>query len=415
MVSYESPRLLNRIGSQCINSLANATLGYLLLPTTVNLGTSITRLAISLAKRPEPSAQLTSQGGLEEGDARQTVVESTAELLQRALRACFQDRTSIDASSGSGPRTKKQGIYVIVNLTMKLLFQCRRIQLVSRTIPNIASNSPALGRYPKSQRVTYLYYLGRYHFSSNHFRWAYEVLQEAYNLCYPIAISQKRLILIYLMSSSIVLGRFPSRQLLARPECQTLAPRFIPLFQAIQRGDLYSFQQFFEGSQHGWLKRRAILLPLRNRCEVLVWRSLCRRIFVINGFPGDSRRAPTLDLGDVWAIATGLYAKGKGFHMLEPEPTPMEVETIVGSLVEQGFMRGYISHKQQRFAILRGRDKDDTHTAAIGFPPPWTVTSSRAAQRGDPADVPGWVKEERKVGGMVVNLAGARPAGSAGG
>ena len=85
----------------------------------------------------------------------------------------------------------------------------------------------------------------------------------------------------------------------------------------------------------------------------------------------------------------------------------LEIESICGSLIMQGFLNGFISHKTKRFAITGTRRAGSALKA--GFPNVWEVIKSKNEE-----EVSGWVKtmSNEGGGGGVVRLAGARPAGS---
>lgn len=98
------------------------------------------------------------------------------------------------------------------------------------------------------------------------------------------------------------------------------------------------------------------------------------------------------------------------------KPTPMmrELESILASLLTQGLMRGYLTHKNPRFAIPGARLRGALPT---GFPNVWQTISARESEDDR---VPGWVQPPPPVaggslaaagGGRVVNLSGARPVG----
>lgn len=161
---------------------------------------------------------------------------------------------------------------------------------------SISAQSPPLTYFPASQRVTYLHYLGRYLFSNNLFYPAQIALQAAYDQCHRQALQQKRVILTHLIPCNIIMGRFPSRQLLQRPEAQGLAEKFVPICQLIAQGDYIAFREHlaFDSPANEWFARKGILLALRNRCEIIVWRSLARKVFIHGGFLGDpaAQRSP---------------------------------------------------------------------------------------------------------------------------
>ncbi|KAI9851611.1 MAG: hypothetical protein M1838_003205 [Thelocarpon superellum] len=468
----ETHQLLSSLTNQCITSLSNASMGLVVLPTCLSLSATLARLAMGLDKRPELTAHLIRRKSMvdagDDSESKQTLVEGTAELLQRPFTICLTDRTASGTGIGRDgrPEGKKVGIYLFANLVLKLLFQCQKTRLASQIFTNISQHSPPLASFPASQRVTYLYYLGRFAFSNNHFTRAQTTLQAAHDQCQVQGVRQRRLILIYLISSNIILGRFPTTSLLQQPEARGLGPKFWPLCQAIGRGDLAGFIQSLEGEHHQWFLARGILLPLRNRCEVLVWRTLARKTYVMNGVPGgESRRAPTFSLYDFLHLARFLQQRSQSsssragnaltngrVHInsiflaapapesrtshaqLSPDPdlvdgdqaesesesesdlslpSMLDVESILASLIAQGLLHGFLSHKLLRFAILGSKSKG---ALSAGFPAPWSVLKPREDQA-----VPGWVKEEsrapmmagRAVGpGMVVNLSGARPAGA---
>ena len=329
------------------------------------------------------------------------------------------------------------------------IVQCKKLRNGEQMFGNINQQSPPLSLYPSSQRVTYLYYLGRYLFANNHFFRAQLALQAAYDQCHTQFQKQRRLILVYLVSSNIILGRFPSQLLLNRPEAQGLAERFLPICRAISKGDLTLFRKSLdiENDQAAWFLRKRILLQLRNRCEILVWRSLARRTYLLNGSEGNVSKnfAPSFSLMDLQTLAALLEATGKpsnkpngllhtnAIFMQKPpedkatktyqdpdfggasddedeeeytQPTTMEIEAIVASLVDQGLMHGYIAHEKLRFAIQGAKTQ-----AALqaGFPNVWQTIKNQADET-----VPGWVLTSQKpagAGGMVFNLSNVRPVG----
>ncbi len=255
----------------------------------------------------------------------------------------------------------------------------------------------------------------------------------------------------------MILGRFASRSLMSRPEAADLG-RFLSISDAIKKGDMIAFKQALgpESGNDKWLFHHEVLLPILTRCEVLVWRSLARRVFLLSyQFPTDphSRKAPTLSLealvaaaqycqkilegwkrptspleqsgrshiNSIFLKASNLEPPEGGPKKLRPnygvihgnrKPDLLEIEAIVASLVQQGLLHGFISHNQVKYAILGAKLRGGPLSA--GFPNVWEVLKARAEREGRDRDVPGWVQIERTGGmGGVVNLSGiARPVGS---
>ncbi|KAI7165646.1 hypothetical protein D0869_09711 [Hortaea werneckii] len=458
----ETYELLSELQQRGNSALGHSTLGHLILPVVIANAKLVCRLAIGLDKQPELIANIRSsqQGGGDEG-ARETLPERAANTLRQAFVTCLNDRVS--SVQDGRPQGKKKGIYLIANLCLKILFQCRKTRNATQIFENIYNLSPPLSIYPKSQRVTYLYYLGRYLWQNNHFYRAQLALQYAYDEspARPECKRQRRHILVYLLASNIILGRFPSSTLFNRPEAQGLAGLFLPLCRSIRAGDLAAFHHHlsFDNPHAPWFLHFRILLQLRNRAEVLVWRSLVLRTYALVGVPpqATSRGSMSPAFLDITALCsafefasnhnnrTGLQQAAQNlndpnseeptdpdFVGIEYDYTPsyynaLAIESKLAALIDQHLLNGYIAHRQGKLCIT-GASKMGGNVRAAGFPKPWGVFVGKVERSGE-GEVPGWKREREVQGfggagvgggpvrpgpGMVVNLSGARMAGAAG-
>lgn len=442
-----------------------------MIPIVLSFSRTLAAVATNLDRNPGLLQRSNLPPTQSEGSATGKVsfVEDAANVLRDAFIKCLAGSPGVQRTTRPGADDKRIGIYLTVNSCLKLLFQCRKLRNAQQMFLSIDAQSPPLSFYPAAHRVTYLYYLGRYHFANNHFYRAQLTLQSAYDQCHREALKHRRLILIYLIASNLCLGRFPSSKLLLRREASEIAKKFLPLCKIIKSGDLGAFRRYLDlkNQTSQWFHQKRILLQLQNRCEVLVWRSLIRRTFGICGFHGEERRVPFLRLIFVqhaarWALArqdklqatsfsptfgssvvslpsneeyvdpefigidtavnetgfdldSGQYDEDSiGHHPTptqseEPSPTMYEIESIVLSLVQQGILRGFVLHTNPRFAIRGAKNAGGPMQA--GFPPVWSVVDARE----DSTVVPGWVKQEQLAsnagGGRVVRLSGARPVG----
>ncbi|CAG8928178.1 unnamed protein product [Penicillium salamii] len=273
--------------SQCVLALGDSQFGVVVLPTVLYLAKVLAKLALGLDRRPDLIAHIRRMEGQtdqNESVEKVTLVEKSANVVREAFIKCLTDRTGTPGPNGK-PEGKRVGIYLMANLCLKLLFQCGKLRNAEQMFASISAQSPPLAHFPASQRVTYLYYLGRYLFANNLFYPAQIALQSSYNQCHRQATGQRHLILSYLIPCNIILGRFPSQALFQRPEAQGLAQHFQPICQLIVRGDYLAFRQHLSvGSPTAqWFAHKGILLALRNRCEVLVWRSFSRKVFMYGG------------------------------------------------------------------------------------------------------------------------------------
>ncbi|KAF7558979.1 hypothetical protein G7046_g5175 [Stylonectria norvegica] len=437
-VKYEdllsAHQLLSGLVNSCATAFAHPTYGAMMLKTSMSLSETLARLTMTLNRRPDLTRLLRSV------DDDKSIAESSAEIIQKIFTTCLTDRSS---GRHSKPEGKKVGVYMFANLVLKLLFACRRTHLAKMIFVNISTISPPLKLYPAAQRVTFLYYLGRFNFSNNHYLRAAHCLQEAYLQTPPQLVSHRTNILTYLIPSNILLGRFPSNVLLQRPEALSLAPVFLPLCRAIRSGNFVQFQHHL-AAHEAWLFEKGLLLTLTHRLRPLLWRSLSRKAFALTYVPpsdASSRKAATLDLADLLTVAIYLQhrlegwlpsspnalgraphanpllikahlnsAQDPGDSTLAPPPggprslrpnegmvwgnaavTPEDVEMTIATLIQQGLLHGFVAHGQGRFAIIGAKAKGSPVLA--GWPNVWQTIRERRYEDYDPDDVPGWVKE----------------------
>ncbi|KAJ9610757.1 hypothetical protein H2200_005534 [Cladophialophora chaetospira] len=431
---------IRQLTSQCVIALGDTTYGVIMLPIVLSFSRVLAAIATNLDRNPSliRDSSLLQAQDTEGAGGRVSFVEDAANVLREAFIKCLVGGAGVQRTSKPGPDDKRIGIYSTANSALKLFMRSRKLRNAQQIFNSIDAQSPPLSYYPAAQQVTYLYYLGRYHFANNHFPRAAKVLQAAYDGCHHQALGHRRLILIYLVASNVILGRFPSSVILSRPEAADIGARFVPLCKIIRTGDLGSFQSYLDlQSESGqWFLRRSILFQLRNRCEVLVWRSLVRKCFIAVGFQGEGNKVPVLRLSYLqhaarWALDRQTGANGRdtpaeeyvdpefagmeeafketgfdpetgqyhdepvGYYDGEAEseqsPTMAEVESMVLSLIQQGLLKGFATHTLPRFAV----PKREGGPVKTGFPEVWSVIQSNA--RDDP--VPGWVQGENQMGG----------------
>lgn len=420
----------------------------LILPTIVNYARVFSRVALGLDKHPELIQHLLTSN--DEG-SRESLSEKAANVVRVAFTQCLNDRV--------GNQEKKLGIYKMANICLKILFQADKPESCETIFRNITNSSPPLHNYPMPEQVTYLYYLGRYQFANTNFYGAQLVLDHAYDLSSksPQFIKQRRLILIYLIASNLIIGRLPTQHIYMLPEAQGLKEIFGPIAKAIKSGNLESFRRItnpdLSGPTAGWLMKFRIFYQIGNYCEVLVWRSLFRTIYRKTGQEGgqeggmNASKAAVLDLNVVQAAFAYLEARAKiknpamaqqgaipghrnfghifqdhasvsrssyidpdfaGVEGVEPynhEVDAAEAECICATLITQGFVAGYIDHASGRLAISGARRPGGA--AQNGFPAPFSVIKAKNSD-----NVLGWKKDSGSGGqGQVIRMSGAKAVG----
>ncbi|KAG5998167.1 hypothetical protein E4U52_001533 [Claviceps spartinae] len=441
-VDYEdllgAHELLTALVNSCCTAFTHPTHGAMLLQPSMSFSITLARFTLQLNRRPDLTRRVRS---VDEDSGGKSVAESSAEIIQKIFTTCLTDR-----SAGKVPEGKKVGVYMFANLVLKLLFACRRTNLAKMLFVNISTLSLPLSLYSASQRVTYLYYLGRFNFSNQHYHRAALCLEQAYLQTPSQLVSHRTNILTYLIPCNMLLGRFPSRTLLQRTEARPLQAVFFPLCMAVRAGNFVQFQAHLS-THETWLFDKGLLLTLTHRLRPLLWRSLARRTFLLTYVPPadtTSRLAATLDLTHLHSVALYLQRRLEGWlpslpgrgrsgsqanpllmraiannvqnspssTTLAPPPgglkklrpneglvwgnaeiTLKDVEMMVATLIEQGFMHGFIAHGQARFAIIGAKAKGPV---VAGWPGVWQAILGREYEEDfDIRDVPGWIKGQR--------------------
>ncbi|KAF4513464.1 hypothetical protein G6O67_000732 [Ophiocordyceps sinensis] len=431
----QAHELLTALVNSCATAFTHPQHGAMLIQLSMSLCESLSRFTLRLNRRPDLTRRLRSSRD-DEG-ATKTVAESSAETIQKIFKTCLMDR-----ASGRKPEGKKVGVYMFANLVLKLLFACKRTNLANMIFRNMSASSPPLHLYPASQRVTYLYYLGRFNLSTNHYLRAALCLEQAYLQTPPQLVSHRTNILTYLIPCNILVGRFPSGRLLERPEARTLRPVFLPLCQAVRSGNFIQFQNHL-AAHESWLFEKGLHLPLSYRLRPLLWRSLARKTFILTYVPPtdvDSRKAATLDFDHLLVVATYIQRRLQGWlplsqvvrgrpphinalfikavtsnihiptgtTLVAPPAGPKklrpnegliwgnadvtfnDVEMTVASLIQQELMHGFVAHSQGRFAIIGAKAKGPV---LAGWPTVWQAIHERRYEETFKSDeVPGWVK-----------------------
>ncbi|KAK4450049.1 cop9 signalosome complex subunit 12 [Podospora aff. communis PSN243] len=315
----------------CANALANPTYGAMLLQTSLSFSDSLSKLVMGLTRKPELIAQIQGSTSGDESGEKKSIVELAADVIQKIFTSCLTDRSS---TRWSPPKGKKVAVYLFANLTLKLLFACDKSRLAVQLFTNLSTSGPALSLYPASQRVTFLYYLGRFNFDYGHYFRAHMCFEAAYKQCPPRFQKHRRQILTFWIPSNLLLGRFPSLNLLGRPEAVGFREIFFPICAAVRTGNFVAFYQALAQSRE-WLWDRGLYLTLLSRLKPLVWRSFSRRVFFLtfqneNADGTPSKKMAALSIDHLVTAASYVQKLLEGYVPLKPAPRarPAHISTM---------------------------------------------------------------------------------------
>ncbi|KAG0341931.1 hypothetical protein BG004_005856 [Podila humilis] len=285
------------------------------------------------------------------------VSDAAAKNLSKAINIVLSDKIP-NALQDS----KKNALYYLANLTMRIYFKIKSTRLIPTLLTNISKTGVSLTEYPMSQQVTQHYYLGRYRLYQMDLRRAEEHLSFAFRNCnYGSQDPQEnatiyhnsRLTLIYLVACRLCQGRMPSQHLLRQYD---LEQYFTPLMQAVKVGNLALLGQVLDSADLvGWFIQQEIYFLLKEKLMVLAWRSLIRRTCLISH---KLSNAPNLRVR-LHDLANVVQALTKEDYDL------CDIECITTSLLDQGYIKGYI-HATKKVLVLGKKDP---------FPQPYTTAT----------------------------------------
>lgn len=258
----------------------------------------------------------------------QTHREECARLLNKAFSACIADRQPALSQS------KKWGTYTIVGMLFRMYFTLKSTALCKNILRALAAaDLPPIEAYPRADRVTFAYYVGRLAFLDEEYTKAELELGYALAELPHHATSQGERILLYLVAVRMLRGVRPTRQLLHRyPRVDAL---YAPLLAAYWTGDLRTYDAALaDPAMERALVRLGLYLALERARDICLAR-LVRLVWV------HSQRATRLR----FALFTDAL------HWLQVPVDPEETEWMLATLIAKGRMKGYLAHERQTLVL----------------------------------------------------------------
>jgi hypothetical protein len=198
---------------------------------------------------------------------------------------------------------------------------------------------PPFDAFPTAQKVAYTYYVGRLSMLNANFTQAEEQLMYAFTHCPVEAVRNKRLCLMYLVPTRLVLGKLASAALLGKYSLH----HYTELCAAVAQGDLRAFNEHKDAHQSLYIQQGVYLIV--ERARTIVYRNLFRKLHVLIGSNKLSLRT----------IAAALGGVGVDVDV-------DELECVLANLIYQNYVKGYISH-QKRFLVVSAKEPFPALTA----------------------------------------------------
>ncbi|GAA5826818.1 hypothetical protein JCM5353_005406 [Sporobolomyces roseus] len=296
--------------------------------------------------------------GKQSGDVKLTRAGEAARLLSRPIGIACSDRSTDPLP---GIPAKRSALYHLANSTFLVYFSLKNLRLCDTILSNV-SNSGILvdgEEFGKGDKCGYWYYRGRIHLYQRRLRLAKNDLGKSFGVCWNRAKGNARLILIYWITASVLVGYFPRMELL---DYFGLRDQFgegllLPLKKGNWRGVLAHLDRYKE-----WHLKHGNYLVLREKLELICWRNLFRQTLLINtnSHPLPTTGGPpTLSLSLVVSAARIAWPQEEdgGQESLDLD----DLESIAVSLMDQGYVKAYIMHSKRILVLQKGEN--------FGFPP----------------------------------------------
>ncbi|KAI1251680.1 COP9 signalosome complex subunit 8 [Eutypa lata] len=248
-------------------------------------------------------------------------LEDCARQLNRIFTLCLSDRAPLEES-------RKWGIYYAINLLFKTYFKLNAAGLsknVLKALSALRGDMPALDKFPASQQVTFKYYEGVLAFLEENYVESEKHLTTAWQMCHKNATRNL---------DAQLLQPFPRLQRL-----------FLPLAQAIKKGDLHAFDVGLQEGEDEFIKRRIYLTLERGRDIAL--RNLLRKVFIAGGYEESKDGAAPVRRTRIPVAEFAAAMKIKGGVDIDTD----EVECLLANMIYKNLMKGYIAH-ERGFVVL---------------------------------------------------------------
>ena len=231
----------------------------------------------------------------------------------------------------------------VVNQLFKIYFKSNKLHLAKPLIRAIEA-SPLKDKYPKSQQVTYKYYVGRKYMFDYNFKAAEEYLTFAFERCHKSSKANKQSILTYLIPVKMLLGHMPTKAVLQKYDLM----QFDEVVQAVKQGNLLRLNAALEANESFFISAGIYLIL--EKLKIITYRNLFKKVALIM----KTHQIP---------VDAFLYA----LRMMKVDDIDQdETQCIIANLINEGKIKGYISHQHQKVVVSK-KDAFPSLAAALGW------------------------------------------------
>ncbi|KAI8878037.1 hypothetical protein K501DRAFT_337023 [Backusella circina FSU 941] len=267
-------------------------------------------------------------------------LEDAANIISKSFTYCITDR-------GPSSTSKKYGTYCMIGILFRIYFKLKQQNLCKNILRAVkAADMPSLEEFPKSDRVTFRYYLGRLYFLEEDYAKAEIELDAASRECTVRNRKNKELILQTLLPVKLMRGILPSPLLFER--YPSINATYGVIAESTKQGNVKIFNEALRASESNLIRRGTYFAI--EKAESIVIRQLFRKVYLIQG---SNSRIP------IQTFEQALLFQGLDIVI-------QEAEWMIANMISKGYIRGYLSHEKM-FLVLSKENP---------FPPVSTIAQS---------------------------------------
>ncbi|CAO3627352.1 unnamed protein product [Cunninghamella blakesleeana] len=247
-------------------------------------------------------------------------LEEAANVISKSFTYCITDRGPINGS-------KKFGTYYMIGLLFRIYFQLKQQNLCKNVLRALkAADMPPIEKFPKSDRVTFRYFLGRLYFLGEDYAKAETELHLAFRECNINQRKNKELILQTLLPVRLIRGVLPSESLLRKyPKTNQI---YGGIARAIKSGNVKGFNEALINSESVLIRQGTYFAV--EKAQSIAMRQLFRKVYQV--------------LDKSTRIAVPTFKAALEFVGLEVDME--ETEWMIANMIYRGYIKGYLSHEK---------------------------------------------------------------------
>ncbi|KAI9307299.1 hypothetical protein BJ944DRAFT_24838 [Cunninghamella echinulata] len=257
---------------------------------------------------------------LHKSEGQRKKLEEAANVISKSFTYCITDRGPMNGS-------KKFGTYFMIGLLFRIYFQLKQQNLCKNVLRALkAADMPPIERFPKSDRVTFRYYLGRLYFLGEDYAKAETELHLAFCECNNRQQKNKELILQTLLPVRLIRGILPSEALLkSHPKTNQI---YGDISRAIKLGNVKAFNEALTKSESTLIRQGTYFAV--EKAQSIAMRQLFRKVYQV--------------LDKSTRISVPTFKTALEFVGLEVDME--ETEWMLANMIYKGYIKGYLSHEK---------------------------------------------------------------------